>query len=65
MGGADAGSLKEGGLLTHAHYDVKDLMFVKDEGMARMYEVTKFLIKAVYSDVEFPSLFSSLHLGVE
>lgn len=55
MGGADAGSLKEGGLLTQAHYDVKDLIFVKDEEMARIYEVTKFLIKAVYFDVEFPS----------
>lgn len=57
MGGADAGSLKEGGLLTHARYDVKDLIFAKDEEMARIYEVTKFLIKVVYFDVEFPSLF--------
>lgn len=57
MGGADAGSLKEGGLPTHAHYDVKELIFAKDEDMAQIYKVTKFLIKMVYFDVAFPNLF--------
>lgn len=55
MGGADAGSLEEGGLPVHARY-VKDLIFAKDEEMAWIYEVTKFLIKTVYFYVEFPSL---------
>ena len=48
MGGADAGSLKEGGLPIHARYNVKDLIFAEDEEMAWIYEVTKFLIKTVY-----------------
>lgn len=56
MGDADAGSLKEGGLPIHARYNVKDLIFAKDEEMALIYEVTKFLIKTVYFYVESPSL---------
>lgn len=68
MGGADAGDLKQGGLPIHAHDYFKDLMFDKDEEMARIHEVAKFLIKTCVfccGVSKFGVCLSSLHLGVE